>query len=64
MTNTNPNPEIDLAQISTRNTHARHIMAGCASALPSLADMWQALDRRTRRHDRPRRAGHAAFGRP
>jgi hypothetical protein len=44
MTNTNPNPDIDLAQISTRNTHARHIVVGCASALPSLADMWQTLD--------------------
>jgi len=44
MTNTNPNPDINLAQISTRNTHARHIVVGCASALPSLADMWQALD--------------------
>jgi len=44
MTNTNPNPDINLAEISTRNTHARHIVVGCASALPSLADMWQALD--------------------
>src|SRR6266700_1673607 len=44
MTNTSPKPDIDLAQISTRNTHARHIVVGCASALPSLADMWQALD--------------------
>jgi outer membrane murein-binding lipoprotein Lpp len=39
-----PNPEIDLLQISTRNTHARHIVAGCASALPALAAMWQELD--------------------
>ena len=44
MTNTNPNPDINLAQISTRNTHARHIVVGCASALPSLADMWHELD--------------------
>ncbi len=44
MTNTNPNPDINLAEISTRSTHARHIVVGCASALPSLADMWQALD--------------------
>jgi hypothetical protein len=44
MTNTNPEPDTDLAQISTRNTHARHIVAGCASALPALAAMWQELD--------------------
>ena len=44
MTNTNPTPDIDLAQISTRNTHARHIVVGCASALPALAAMWQELD--------------------
>jgi len=44
MTNTNPKPDINLAQISTRNTHARHIVLGCASALPALAAMWQELD--------------------
>ena len=44
MTNTNPKPDIELAQISTRNTHARHIIVGCASALPALAAMWQELD--------------------
>ena len=44
MPNTNPSPDFDLQQISTRNTHARHIVAGCASALPTLADMWQELD--------------------
>ena len=44
MPNTHPTPDIDLPQISTRNTHARHIVAGCASALPTLAGMWQDLD--------------------
>ena len=44
MTNTNPKPDTDLSQISTRNTHARHIVAGCASAFPALAAMWQELD--------------------
>ena len=44
MPNTHSNPDIDLQQISTRNTHAHHIVVGCASALPLLADMWQALD--------------------
>ena len=43
MPNTNPRPDIDLQQISTRNTHARHIVAGCASALPTLAGMWHEL---------------------
>ncbi len=43
MPDTHPNPDIDVSQIRTRNTHARHIVVGCASALPSLADMWQAL---------------------
>ncbi len=44
MPSTRPNPDIDLQQISTRNDHARHIVAGCASALPTLADMWQTLN--------------------
>jgi outer membrane murein-binding lipoprotein Lpp len=44
MPNTNPRPGFDLQQISTRNTHARHIVAGCASALPTLAGMWRELD--------------------
>ena len=43
MPDTHQNINIDLRQISTRNTHARHIVAGCASALPTLADMWQEL---------------------
>ena len=44
MPNTHPNPDFDLQQISTRNTHARHIVAGCASALLTLAGMWHELD--------------------
>ena len=44
MPNTNPIPDFDLQQIRTKNTHARHIVAGCASALPTLADMWRELD--------------------
>jgi hypothetical protein len=43
MTNAHPNPEIDLHQISTRNAHARNIIAGFPSVLPTLADWWQAL---------------------
>jgi hypothetical protein len=43
MPHTHPNTEIDLQQISIRNTHARNIIAGFASALPALAHWWQAL---------------------
>jgi len=43
MPDTHPIAPLDLQQISTRNTHARHIVAGCASTLPTLADMWQEL---------------------
>ena len=43
-THPNPNPEIDLQQINARNDQARHIAAGCASALPALADMWRPID--------------------
>ena len=44
MPNTHPNPEIDLQQINARNDQARHIMAGCASAMPDLADLWRPVD--------------------
>ncbi len=44
MPNTHPEPIIDFQQISTRNAHARHIIAGCAAALPTLAGMWHELD--------------------
>jgi hypothetical protein len=40
----NTKPDFDLQQINTRNTHARHVIAGCAAALPTLADMWRELD--------------------
>ena len=43
MPNTHTNPEFDLQQISTRNAHARNIIAGFSSVLPALADWWQAL---------------------
>ena len=43
-----PEPRIStFSQISTRNDHARHIVAGCASALPALADMWRASTTRS-----------------
>ena len=43
MPNTKPD-RFDLQQISIRNTHARHVVAGCAATLPTLADMWRELD--------------------
>ena len=43
MTHTNPSSDSDLTHISARNEQARHIVAGCASALPTLADMWRPL---------------------
>jgi hypothetical protein len=43
MPHANPNPDIDLQQIRTRNAHARDIIAGFCSVLPALADWWQAL---------------------
>jgi hypothetical protein len=44
MPDTHPESITHPQQISIRNTHARHIVAGCASALPALAGMWQELD--------------------
>jgi len=35
---------INLQEISTRNRHARHIIAGFSLALPTLTDVWQLLD--------------------
>lgn len=36
---------INLQEISTRNRHARHIIAGFSLALPTLAEIWRFLDR-------------------
>ena len=63
MPRTHPNPGIDLHQINARNDQARHIVAGCASALPTLADMWRAIDRGAQRRGPAVSAGHAAFRR-
>jgi hypothetical protein len=43
MPNTDPHAEIDLQELSARNDNARHIVAGCAAAMPTLADMWRYL---------------------
>jgi hypothetical protein len=44
MPNTVPNTNIDLQEVSTRNDQARHIVAGFASAMPWLADIWEYLE--------------------
>ena len=44
MTNQPPNSPADLREISTRNQHARHIIAGFSLTLPALTDVWRFLD--------------------
>jgi hypothetical protein len=41
MPNTVPHANINLREVSERNNNARHIVAGCAAAMPTLADMWR-----------------------
>ena len=41
MPNTIPHTNINLQEVSTRNDNARHIVAGFASAMPALADIWR-----------------------
>ena len=43
MPNTIPHANINLQEVSARNDNARHIVAGCASAMPTLTDMWRYL---------------------
>jgi hypothetical protein len=43
MPNTVPPVNINLWEVSARNDNARHIVAGCASAMPTLADMWRSI---------------------
>jgi hypothetical protein len=38
-------PEPDLQVIYARNDHARRIIAGCMSAMPVVAKMWEQVDR-------------------
>ena len=44
MTNPPRNNPPSLREISTRNQHARHIIAGFSLALPALTDVWRFLD--------------------
>jgi hypothetical protein len=41
MPNTVPHCNVNLQEVSERNDSARHIVAGCAAAMPTLADMWR-----------------------
>ena len=43
MPNAIPRTNINIQEVSARNDNARHIVAGCASAMPTLADMWRYL---------------------
>ena len=43
MSNTVPHININLLEANARNDNARHIIAGCAAAMPTLADMWRNL---------------------
>ena len=43
MPNTVPYPDINLQEVGARNDNARHIIAGCAAATPTLAEMWRNL---------------------
>jgi hypothetical protein len=44
MPNTSPYVKIDLEEVTTRNDNARHIVAGFATAMPTLADIWRYLE--------------------
>ena len=41
MPNTVPHTNINLPEVNARSENARHIVAGCESAMPTLADMWR-----------------------
>jgi hypothetical protein len=44
MPNTDPHINIDLEEVTTTNDTARHIVAGFATATPTLAGIWQYLE--------------------
>ena len=44
MPNTPPHVNINLEEVTTRNDTARHIVAGFATAMPTLADIWRYLE--------------------
>ena len=40
-----PEPRISLLEVYARNDHARRIIAGFASAMPTVSEMWEQVDR-------------------
>ena len=38
-----PYSSTDLQEVSTRNDHARRVVAGFASAMPAIADVWREI---------------------
>jgi hypothetical protein len=42
---TAPDPGISLHAVYARNDHARRIIAGCLSAMPTTGGMWEQVDR-------------------
>jgi len=44
MPNTPQPANINLEEVTAKNTAARHIIAGFATAMPALADIWQYLE--------------------
>ena len=44
MPNTPQHINIDLEEVTTRNDSARHIVAGFAAAMPTLAEIWRYLE--------------------
>ena len=40
-----PTERPDLLEAISRNSHARHIVTGFSRATPTLADLWQHIDR-------------------
>ena len=43
MPNIVPHTNINLLEVNARHDDARHIIAGCAAAMPTLAVMWRNL---------------------
>lgn len=44
MPNNLPHVNIDLEEVATRNDTAQYIIAGFATAMPTLADVWRYLE--------------------
>ena len=44
MPSTERNPATGFREVMTRNTAARHIVAGFAAAMPAMSEVWRTLD--------------------